>query len=123
MNTHGKCLMNFEEAIALVTKEALSEEDNLITNIRMGNYPSQQRMEQLNTALKIIFNYRSCVNEPSIHNDLAHSLFALAFHIQGEVDGALSKGMSIPDWFLEKHMFVMFLIIESIFTNENLFED
>ena len=108
--------MDFNEAKKLILNSGV----DLVVGVRMGDYPSPETLTPILNALKIIFDYYQ--NSDEIDKELACVLFGLGFHIQGEVDGALSKGICVPEQFLEQGMVSLFLRVESIFEGEWLDE-
>ena len=107
--------MEIDEAQKLILDEGLGE-DGIVVAIRMGDIPSFDRMNQLLIALETI--YISLKGQKMIDRNLALAFHGLTFHIQGNIDNMLDRGIHIPETFIQDTMVRMFLIIESILEDE-----
>ncbi len=109
--------MNFADARRLVIAEGIGEQ-GLTLAVRMSDIPDAHRMRRLLDALQIVFN--NFRGESSLDRELASALFCLAFHVQGDIDGHIDRGIELRPTFVDDEMVRMFLLIESIFEDEDL---
>lgn len=107
--------MDFDDAKSLALAEG-SGEQGLCVDLRMGRIPTPQRMARLLRALEVI--YQPLCGSQTIDRRLAGALYGLAFHVQGEIDQMLAGGHVIPEAFIEHDMVKMFLLVESVLTDE-----
>lgn len=110
--------MNAQEARKRVIEEG-SGEEGIAVAIRMGVIPDSDRMAGLLESLEEIFSQSR--GDASLDRELANALFGLAFHVQGEVDAMLSRGSELRESFIDDELVRMFLLIESIFEDDELF--
>ncbi len=111
--------MNYEKARALVAVEA-HEEQGLVSVLRQGEFPASKRMENLLEALQAVFQYLQGHNV--LDRKLADGLFGIGFHVEGQIDALIDKGVTIPSRFLEHQLMRLFLMIESIFADKWLLD-
>ena len=76
--------VTFEEACDLVLREGL-EEQGLCVIVRMGQDPGRERVAKLVRAIRVI--YDQLRDEQQVSRPLAYALFAIAFTVQGHVQG------------------------------------
>ena len=101
----------FKDARELVLKEGLGEE-GIVAAVRMGNIPSSDRMSPLLASLEVV--YRDLHGRGVIDRELANALHGLTFHIQGDINGMLDRGIAVSDRFISDELTRMFLMVESI---------
>lgn len=89
--------MNYEEARRLVIAESL---EGIAYTSRSGHYPSLAEAAPLLSALGVI--HESLRGQPTIDRGLAAALFSINDQVQGNMDGALSKGIPVPNEFLKR---------------------
>jgi len=110
--------MDYESARQLVLTEG-SGPEGIVVSVRMGSIPATERMQPLLAALECVFHQLQGSTE--IDRDLANALFGLSFHVQGDIDGRISRNIETRDGFLDNEMVRMFLLVESIFEDEAMF--
>ena len=111
--------MSPQEAVSIILQEGTGDE-GLVVGVRMGTIPNSERMARLLAALETVFH--DLHGRQAIDRRLALALFALSFHIQGDVDGMLGRQQAIREEFVGDEMVRMFLLIESIFEDEWLLD-
>lgn len=111
--------MDLQDAEKLVIEEG-TDESGLVVAVRMGDIPDSARMGRLLDALEAVFHGHR--GKSTLERELANALFGLSFHIQGEIDGRLSRSVDTREAFIHDEMVRMFLLIESIFEDEEMFE-
>ncbi|EKV01493.1 hypothetical protein Lepto7375DRAFT_3664 [Leptolyngbya sp. PCC 7375] len=107
--------MEFDAARQIVLAEGMGE-NGIVVSVRMGDIPSSDRMAPLLTALETV--YRNLQGQNTIDRDLANALHGLTFHIQGDINGMLGRGITIPKRFIADEMVRLFLLAESILEDE-----
>lgn len=107
--------MNLDESKELIIAEGIGE-DGIVVQMREGGFPTSDRMQRLLDALDTLF--RHLKGSSTLDRNLAHALFALSFHVQGDIGGMIGRGWEIPGSFLDDEMVKMFLAIEGIFQDE-----
>ena len=110
--------MNVDQARQLVLKEATSE-DGMLVSARMSVMPDRESTLQLAAALEAIFT--AIQDEATLDRRLANALFSLSFHLQNEVGSWQRQGSKLREELLSDELPQIYLIIESIFEDEELF--
>ena len=62
--------------------------------------------------------YRNLQGPGVIDRELANALHGLTFHIQGDIDGMLERGIVVSDRFISNELVRMLLMVESILEDE-----
>ena len=105
--------VTFEEACDLVLREGL-EEQGLCVIVRMGQDPGRERVAKLVRAIRVI--YDQLRDEQQVSRPLAYALFAIAFTVQGHVQGG-QRSSEWPDEFVDDEQYQICLAVESVFAN------
>jgi hypothetical protein len=103
-------MMTFEEARAIIEFES---SEGVATTSRHGVYPDRARVEEILEALRTI--QRELKGQTVIDRKLAASLFVISDQVQGNMDGALARGIPISEEFSTLSFFEMDELILAIF--------
>jgi hypothetical protein len=106
--------VTLQEAFDLVLREGL-EEDGLCVLVRMGQDPGRERIKKLLEALRVL--YEQSREEQHISRSLAYALFAIAFTVQGYVQGA-QRSTEWSDEFVDDEQYRICLAVQSVFANQ-----
>ena len=89
--------MTIEEAKTRVYHEA---SDGLAYTSRMGDYSSEENFILLLEAIRVITE--SLRGQDLVDRSLFSSLFVIGNQLEGNVHGALAKGLKVPGWLWDK---------------------
>ena len=102
--------MTFEEARAIIEFEA---SEGVVYTSRHGVYPDRARVEEILEALRVI--HRELKGQAVIDRKLAAALFVISDQVQGNMYGALARGIPITEEFRTLSFFEMDGLILGIF--------
>jgi len=102
--------MTFEEARAIIEFEA---SEGIAYTSRHGVYPIRARVEEILEALRTI--HRALKGQTVIDRKLAASLFVISDQVQGNMGGALERGIPISEEFSTLSFFEIDDLILAIF--------
>ena len=85
--------MTPEEARQKIIKEAT---EGIAYGSRMGDYGSKESFYELITAIRTIRDDLKGVE--LVDRELFAHLFTIGNQVEGNVHGALAKGLKVPDW-------------------------
>ena len=102
--------MTFEEAKAIIEFEA---SEGVAYTSRHGVYPDQVRVAETLEALRTI--HRDLKGQTVIDRKLAASLFVISDQVQGNMNGALARGIPITEEFRTLSFFEIDVLILGIF--------
>ena len=102
--------MTFEEARTLIEYEV---SEGVAYTSRFGEYPERARVEQILEALRTI--HRELRGQTVIDRQLASMLFALNDQVQGNMNGAIAKGIPVPEEFSTVSFFEIADLLYAIF--------
>ena len=105
--------MNEEDAIALIIAEARADGNSLLANVREGRDPGQERMRQLNKALRTVFD--SLDKQAELDRHLAAALFTLGSDVPLTISSLASKGQTWRREFMEIEVYELLMGVQSIF--------
>ena len=102
--------MTYEEARAIIEFEA---SEGVACTSRHGVYPDRVRVEEILEALRTI--HQALKGQTVIDRKLAASLFVISDQVQGNMDGALARGIPITEEFRTLSFFEIDVFILGIF--------
>ena len=109
-------MMTFAEARALIAHEVT---EGVAYTSRFGEYPDRAKVEQILEALRTI--HRELRGQTVIDRQLAAHLFILMDQVQGNMNGALLKGIPVPEEFSSAGFFEIDDLLYAIFEDwENI---
>jgi len=89
--------MTPEEAKKRIHHEA---SDGIAYSSRMGDYSDEDNFSLLIEAIQTISN--SLKGQETVERSLFSALFVIGNQVEGNVHGALSKGLTVPEWLWDK---------------------
>ncbi len=106
--------MSLEDAVALIISEArASGGDGLLVSVRNGEEPGAERMRQLISALRTVFD--SLHGQAELDRQLAAALFTLGSDVPLTISSQASKGQSWRKSFMEQEVYELLMGVQSIF--------
>jgi hypothetical protein len=105
--------MSLEEALALIISEAGSGGNGLVASVRSGEDPGAERMHQLISALKTVFD--SLNGQDELDRGLAAALFTLGSDVPLTISSLASKGHIWRRRFMEIEVYELLMGVQSIF--------
>ncbi len=106
--------MSLEDAVALIISEARAGGgDGLLMRVRNGEEPGPERMRQLISALKTI--YDSLHGQAELDRQLAAALFTLGSDVPLTISSQASRGQSWRKGFMEEEVYELLMGVQSIF--------
>lgn len=106
--------MNLEEALKLIFSEARTTGDGLIVTVRNGEDPGPERMQQLISALGVLF--QALEGQTELNRKLTAALFTLGSDVPLTISSLMTK--MLPNWrreFVGVEVFEMLMGVQSIF--------
>lgn len=85
--------MNPTEAYALILKES---EEGIAYTSRMGDYSSKENFYRMIEAIGILTE--DLRGQENVDRKLFGALFVIGNQVEGNLHGALAKGICVPDW-------------------------
>jgi len=88
--------MTIEEARRIILAESM---EGIAYTSRMGEYGTKERFSQLIEAINTLGT--ELAGQKNVERELFAALFVLGNQVEGNVHGALAKGLAVPDWLQE----------------------
>lgn len=105
--------MTPEDAISLIIAESRADEDSLLSSVREGRDPGRERMRQLISALRTVFN--SLSKQAELDRHLAAALFTLGSDLPLTISSLASKGQAWRREFMEVEVYELLMGVQGIF--------
>lgn len=105
--------MTPEDAVSLIISEARADGDSLLSSVREGLDPGQERMRRLISALRTVFN--SLTKRAELDRHLAAALFTLGSDLPLTISSLASKGQTWRRGFMEDEVYELLMGVQGIF--------
>jgi hypothetical protein len=105
--------MSTDDAVALIISEARNSGSGLLISLRNGEDPGTERMRQLVSALRTIFD--ALHGQAELDRQLAAALYTLGSDVPLTISALASKGQSWRREFMEVEVYELLIGVQSIF--------
>jgi len=106
--------MTPSEAYELILQESVN---GIAYLSRMGNYGTPERFHQIIDAINLL--QKELRGRTEVSREWFAALFVLGNQIDGNVAGAIDKGLSVPDWLLGDGIASLNEALYAIFEDHN----
>ena len=105
--------MSLEDAVSLIISEARTAGNGLLASVRNGEDPGTERMLQLVSALRTVFDALS--KQAELDRHLAAALFSLGSDLPLTISALASQGQNWRRGFMEVEVYELLMAVQSIF--------
>ena len=105
--------MTLEESLAKIEHET---NRGIAYGSRMGDYGTKESFAELIKAIGVVRDHIE--GQTTVDRRLVGNLFVLGNQVEGNVHGALAKGLSVPEWLWDQGIIDLNQVLYEVFDAE-----